>query len=86
VRAKDRYRIIARRGGLAPAALAAPDRSDHVEIVDIDDGEVVLFWDLLPRDAKLVLRMLRIDLDALDAEEFYARWAAFEGDADIHRA
>ena len=47
--------------------LAAPERVDHVEIVEIDAGEVVLFWDLLPRDAKRVIAMIRADLVALDA-------------------
>jgi hypothetical protein len=84
VRAKARYRLIVRRGGLAPAALAAPDRVDHVEVVDVDDGEAVLYWDLLPRDAKRVTQMLRADLDAMEAREFFERWASFEGDADLH--
>jgi hypothetical protein len=84
MRAKGRYRLIVRREGHAPAALASPDRVDHIEIVDVDDGEVVLYWDLLPRDAKRVEHMLRADLDAMDAREFYEQWAAFEGDADLH--
>jgi hypothetical protein len=83
VRAKARYRLIVRRGGLAPVALAAADRVDHVEIVDVDDGEAVLYWDLLPRDAKRVAGMIRADLQDLDAREFFERWASFEGDADL---
>ena len=72
-----------RREGRAPAVLAAPERVDHIEIVDVDEGEMVLYWDLLPRDAKRVIAMIRADLDALDAGEFFARWASFEGDADL---
>ncbi|MEA2255223.1 MAG: hypothetical protein QOI62_99 [Solirubrobacteraceae bacterium] len=83
MRAKARYRLIVRRGGHAPAALAAPERVDHVEIVDVDDGEVVLYWDLLPRDAKRVVAMVRADLQELEAREFFERWASFEGDADL---
>jgi hypothetical protein len=83
VRITARYRLIVCRGGLAPAALAAPDRVDHVEIVDVDDGEAVLYWDLLPRDAKRVTQMLRADLGAMEAREFFERWASFEGDADL---
>jgi len=83
MRAKTRYRLVVRRGGLAPAVLAAPERVDHVEIVDIDDGETVLYWDLLPRDAKRVATMVRADLDALEEREFFERWASFEGDADL---
>jgi hypothetical protein len=82
-RAKDRYRLIVRRGGHGPAAFAAPDRVDHVEIVDVDDGEVALYWDLLARDAKRVVSLLRADLLAMEAREFFERWASFEGDADL---
>lgn len=83
-KAKARYRLVVRRGGLAPALLADPDRVDHVEIVDVDDGETVLYWDLLVRDAKRVSTMIRADLDALEPREFLERWASFEGDADLH--
>ena len=82
--AKARYRLVVRREGHAPALLAAPDRVDHVEIVDVDDGETVLYWDLLARDAKRVLTMVRADLETMDAREFFERWASFEGDADLH--
>lgn len=82
-KAKARYRLVVRRGGLAPALLADPDRVDHVEIVDVDDGETVLYWDLLVRDAKRVSTMIRADLDALEPREFLERWASFEGDADL---
>jgi hypothetical protein len=83
VRAKGRYRLIVRREGLAPVVLADAGRTDHVEIVDIDEGEVVLYWDLLPRDAKTVARMIRADLDALETREFFERWASFAGDEDL---
>jgi hypothetical protein len=82
-RAKARYRLVVRRGGHAPVVLAAPERVDHVEIIDVDDGETVLYWDLLPRDAKRVVTMLRTDLETLEAREFFERLASFEGDADL---
>jgi len=85
MRAKGRYRLVVRRGGLAPVVLAAPERVDHVEVIDIDDGETVLYWDLLARDAKRVVTMLRADLEAMEAREFFERWASFEGDSDIRR-
>jgi hypothetical protein len=81
--AKGRYRLVVRREGHAPAVLAAPDRVDHVEIIDVDDGETVLYWDLLPRDAKRVVTRLRADLESLEPREFFERWASFEGDADL---
>jgi hypothetical protein len=85
VRAKARYRLIVRREGHAPARLALAGRVDHVEIVDVDDGEAVLYWDLMPRDAKRVARMIREDLQALEAREFFERWASFAGDTDLRR-
>ena len=84
MRAKNRYRLVVRRGGLAPAVLADPDRVDHVEIIDVDEGETVLYWDLLPRDASRVVEILRSELETMDAREFFERWASFEGDADMH--
>lgn len=53
-----------------------PDRVDSVEVVDLDDGEVVLFWDLEAREATRRAEALRIDLHQLDADEFLARWSA----------
>jgi len=84
MRAKGRYRLVVRREGHAPAVLAAPDRVDHVEIIDVNEGETVLYWDLLPRDAKRVVAILRAELETMDAQEFFERWASFEGDADMH--
>ena len=72
------YRLIVTRGGLAPALLADPGRVDHVEVVEIDSGEVVLFWDRPPQGASQLARALRADLDRLEAEEFLARWSTVE--------
>ncbi|HTB71029.1 MAG TPA: hypothetical protein VK707_08620 [Solirubrobacteraceae bacterium] len=78
MRAKDAYRLIVTRGGRAPALLADAERVDHVELVDIDDGEVVLFWDLPPHAASRIARALREELAQLDADEFIARWSAVD--------
>ena len=51
MRAGRAYRLLVRRGGAAPALLASPDRIDHVEVVEVGSGEVVLFWDCGPREA-----------------------------------
>ena len=85
VKAKARYRLIVRKGSHTPA-LANPDRVDHVEVVDVDDGEVVFYWDLAAADAKRVARALREDLDRLEAREFFEAWASFEGGEDLHRS
>jgi hypothetical protein len=66
------------RGGLTPALLADPGRTDHVEVVDLDSGEVALFWDRPPQAASRLARALRTDLAQLDAEKFLERWANVE--------
>jgi hypothetical protein len=75
MRANRAYRLIVTRGGLAPAPLADASRVDHIEVVEIDSGEVLLFWDAPPQPASRLARALRADLSQLQAEEFLARWA-----------
>jgi hypothetical protein len=75
VKANRAYRLILTRGGRAPALLADAGRLDHVEVVEVDSGEVVLFWDRPPQAATKLARALRADLSQLEAEEFFARWA-----------
>jgi hypothetical protein len=74
LRANRAYELIASREGIEPAFLAGPDRLDRIEVVSIDDGEVVLFWDLPAKDASKLLRGLRSDLATLDADEFLEKW------------
>ena len=74
MRAGRAYRLLVRRGGTAPSLLASPDRVDHVEIVDVGSGEVVLYWDCNPREASRLARALRTDLAGRDAEDFVAHW------------
>jgi hypothetical protein len=78
VRAKDAYRLIVTRGGRAPALLADATRVDHIEIVEIESGEAVLFWDRPPPAASRLARALRADLAQLQATEFFARWSTVE--------
>jgi hypothetical protein len=75
MRASRVLRLIVHREGRGPAFFAAPDRMDHIEIVDLDDGEVVLFWDLPPREAGKFARRLRADMARLDRDEFLELWA-----------
>jgi len=76
VRAGIAYRLLVRRGSATPALLAATERLDVVEIVEIGSGEVVLFWDCSPREASRLARRLRTDLAGLEAEDFIERWSA----------
>jgi hypothetical protein len=78
MRASHAYRLIVTRSGRAPALLADPTRIDHIEVVEIDSGEVVLFWDRPPHAASQLAQALRQDLARLEAEDFVARWATVE--------
>lgn len=79
MKANRAFRVIVSRAGHEPAFLADRHRSDRIELVSIDDGEVVLYWDLPARSAAKLLKALRTDLVGLDAAEFVSRWE----DADV---
>jgi hypothetical protein len=74
MRANRAYHLIVSRDGHEPAFLADPSRLDRIEVVSIDDGEVALYWHLAPRLASRLLKELREDLFALDAEAFIDKW------------
>jgi hypothetical protein len=78
VKANRAYRLIVTRGGRTPALLADAERADHIEVVEIDGGEVILFWDRPPQAASRMARALRSDLAQLEASEFLARWSTVE--------
>jgi hypothetical protein len=78
VRANRAYRLIVTRQGKAPAMLADAERMDHIEVVEIDGGEVVLFWDRPAHAASRMARALREELSQLEADEFIARWSRVE--------
>jgi hypothetical protein len=78
MKANRAYRLIVRRGGWVPAALADPSRVDHIEVVDIHGGEVVLFWDRPPQACARMAKALRADLAQLQETDFIARWSTVE--------
>jgi len=78
MKANRAYRLIVTRAGRAPALLADAERVDHIEIVEIDGGEVVLFWDRPPHATSKLARALREELARLEADEFIARWSAVQ--------
>jgi hypothetical protein len=43
-------------------------------VVSIDDGELMLYWDLPAKEAARLVKRLRADLAGLEAEEFIALW------------
>lgn len=73
MRANRGYRLLHTRSSRRPAQLD-PARIDHLEVVEVASGEVVLFWDLRAPEAARRARRLREDLNGLDAEEFLQRW------------
>jgi hypothetical protein len=75
MKANRAYELIVSRGGVEPAFMADPQRLDRIEVVSIDDGEVVLYWELPAKQASKLLRDLRADLIGLAADEFLATWA-----------
>jgi hypothetical protein len=78
VRANREYELLVRRGSRLPGLFAAPERLDHVEVVEISSGEVVLFWDTAPRQTGRLARALRADLAQLEAGDFVRRWRRWE--------
>jgi len=78
VKANRAYDLTVRRGGRGPALLANPDRLDTVEVVEIDSGEVALFWDTTAAQTRKLVRALKADLAQLEAAEFIARWRRYE--------
>ena len=74
MRANRAYELIISRGGREPAFMSDPNRTDRVEVVSIAEGEVILYWELPPKDASKLLKLLRADLVSLDAEEFFDKW------------
>ena len=80
MRANRAFELIIRRGGLEPVFLADHDRLDRIEVVSIDDGEVVLYWELPAKKAAKLLKPLRSDLVTLDAQDFIATWGGLDLD------
>jgi hypothetical protein len=77
VRANRAYELKVHRGGHGPAGLN-PDRLDSIEVLEIDTGEIALFWDLLPQHTGRMARALRADLSQLEAGDFLAKWSRWQ--------
>ena len=82
MKANRAFRLIVSREGLEPSFLANESRVDRIEVVSVDDGEIVLYWELPAKQAHNLLKRLREDLVGLDAEQFIARWEGADRTAD----
>jgi hypothetical protein len=74
MKANRAYDLIVSRGGREPAFMSDPSRTDRIEVVSVDDGEVILYWNMAPKEASRLLKLLRADLVNLEAEEFFDKW------------
>jgi hypothetical protein len=82
VKANRAFHLIVSREGREPAFLADPHRLDRIELVSVQDGEVVLYWDLPAKPAAKLIKALRTDLVGLEADEFVSTWAGADVAAD----
>lgn len=80
MRANRAYELTVSRDGIEPAFLATDERLDRIEVVSIDDGEVTLYWDVPAKVASRLVKELRVDLAALDAEEFIDKWTGADAE------
>lgn len=83
MRANRAYHLIVSREGIQPAFLADRTRLDRIEVVSVDDGEVILYWDLNAKLAARLLKELRLDLVELEAEAFIDKWIGADAE-DLH--
>jgi hypothetical protein len=75
VRANRAYELKVHREG---RLFRPSERLEHIEVLEIDTGEIVLFWDTRPRETGKLARALRADLAQMDAEQFIARWQKYQ--------
>lgn len=75
MKANRAFELLVTRGGREPAFLADRRRRDRLEVVSVDTGEVVLYWELPAKAAAKLGRALRADLAALEADAFLATWS-----------
>lgn len=78
MKANRAYELIVRRGGRGPALLRSSAEVDQIEIVEIDSGEVVLFWDTTPAQTGRLARALKADLAGMEAQEFLVAWRRYD--------
>ena len=68
MRANRAYELRVSRG--VPTAM--------IEVLEIDTGEIALFWDVRSDQARRFASALRTDLAQLDADAFLDKWARWQ--------
>lgn len=81
MKANRAFELLVSRGGREPAFLADRHRLDRLEVVSVDTGEVILYWELPARAAAKLERRLREDLAGLQAGEFLTAWSRVDPEA-----
>jgi hypothetical protein len=76
------FHLIVSREGREPAFMADRRRLDRIEVISVDDGELVLYWDLPAKQAAKLVKQLRADLAGLESEEFIALWEGADESAE----
>jgi hypothetical protein len=74
MRANRVFHLTVSRDGREPAFIADRRRLDRIEVISIDDGELLLYWEVPAQEASRLVKRLRADLSGLEAEEFIALW------------
>jgi hypothetical protein len=75
VRANRAYELKVHREG---RLFRPSERLEHIEVLEIDTGEIVLFWDTRPRETGKLARALRADLAQMDSGQFIAKWQKYQ--------
>ena len=68
MRANRAYELRVSRG--VPTAM--------IEVLEINTGEIALFWDVRPDKARRFAAALRTDLAQLEADDFLDKWTRFD--------
>ena len=68
MRANRAYELRVSRG--VPTAI--------IEVLEVDTGEIALFWDVRPDQTRRMAGALRADLAQLEAEDFLDKWRKWE--------
>lgn len=49
-----------------------------VEVLEIETGEIALFWDVRPDQTRKLAKALRADLAQLDDKAFLDKWSIYD--------